>query len=71
MEELTEILTWSKLELHSKPIALLNVAGYYDSFLQWVSWEPVIELHAYTSCSSYINSYSLPAVLILIVIHFL
>lgn len=36
MEELTEILTWSKLNLHAKPIALLNVEGYYDHFIQWV-----------------------------------
>ena len=36
MEELTEMLTWYKLKLHSKPIGLLNVDGYYDYFLQWV-----------------------------------
>ena len=36
MEELTEILTWSKLNLHHKPVGLLNVNGYYDFFLQWV-----------------------------------
>lgn len=37
MEELTEILTWAKLQLHSKPVALLNADGYYDHFLQWLS----------------------------------
>ena len=37
MEELTEIITWSGLDLHHKPIALLNVEGYYDHFLLWVS----------------------------------
>ncbi len=31
MEELFEMLTWAQLGLHKKPIALLNVAGYYDS----------------------------------------
>ena len=36
MEELTEVLTWSKLDLHSKPIGLLNIQGYYDHYLQWV-----------------------------------
>jgi len=30
MEELFEMLTWSQLELHNKPCALLNVVGYYD-----------------------------------------
>ncbi len=31
MEELFEMLTWSQLGLHSKPIGLLNVNGYYDA----------------------------------------
>lgn len=30
LEELTEMLTWSQLRLHSKPIGILNVDGYYD-----------------------------------------
>ncbi|PSK94373.1 TIGR00730 family Rossman fold protein [Taibaiella chishuiensis] len=30
MEELFEMLTWSQLGLHTKPIGLLNTAGYYD-----------------------------------------
>ena len=38
MEELAEILTWSKLDLHSKPVGLLNTEGYYDHFLQWVGF---------------------------------
>lgn len=31
MEELFEMLTWAQLGLHSKPIGLLNINGYYDS----------------------------------------
>jgi hypothetical protein len=30
LEELSEILTWSQLGLHQKPVGLLDVAGYYD-----------------------------------------
>jgi uncharacterized protein (TIGR00730 family) len=30
MEELFEVLTWAQLGLHSKPIGLLNIDGYYD-----------------------------------------
>lgn len=30
LEELTEMLTWSQLALHQKPIGILNVSGYYD-----------------------------------------
>ena len=41
MEELTEMLTWSKLGLHSKPMGLLNVDGYYDHFLEWVGWRGI------------------------------
>ena len=33
-EELFEILTWAALGLHAKPIAILNVAGYFDPLLQ-------------------------------------
>lgn len=36
MEELMEVLTWANLGLHSKPIALLNINGYYDHLIQWV-----------------------------------
>ncbi|HEY9293192.1 MAG TPA: TIGR00730 family Rossman fold protein [Microlunatus sp.] len=30
LEELFEVWTWSQLGLHSKPIGLLDVAGFYD-----------------------------------------
>lgn len=36
MDELFEILTWAQLSLHNKPVALLNVNGYYDSLLEFV-----------------------------------
>jgi uncharacterized protein (TIGR00730 family) len=29
-EELFEIVTWSQLGIHRKPVGVLNVAGYYD-----------------------------------------
>lgn len=35
LDEFCEILTWAQLGLHTKPCGLLNVAGYYDSFLQF------------------------------------
>ncbi len=31
MEELFEMLTWSQLGLHKKPIGLLNINGFYDA----------------------------------------
>lgn len=32
-EELFEMLTWAQLGLHKKPIAILNIDGFYDSLL--------------------------------------
>ncbi|OLY94330.1 hypothetical protein SAMN05444008_10591 [Cnuella takakiae] len=31
LEEFFEMLTWAQLGLHKKPIAILNIAGFYDS----------------------------------------
>jgi uncharacterized protein (TIGR00730 family) len=36
LEELFEMLTWSQLGIHSKPVGLLNVDGYYDSLVQFI-----------------------------------
>ncbi|OIQ28993.1 MAG: Rossman fold protein, TIGR00730 family [Bacteroidetes bacterium MedPE-SWsnd-G2] len=33
-EELFEIITWSQLGLHQKPIGLLNTNGYYDALIE-------------------------------------
>ncbi|XP_019186461.1 PREDICTED: probable cytokinin riboside 5'-monophosphate phosphoribohydrolase LOGL10 [Ipomoea nil] len=33
MEELLEVITWSQLGIHEKPVGLLNVDGYYDGLL--------------------------------------
>ena len=33
LEELAEVTTWSQLGLHSKPVALLNVGGFWDPLL--------------------------------------
>ena len=36
IEELCETLTWAQLGLHGKPLALLNVEGYFDAFLSFL-----------------------------------
>ena len=36
LEELFEVWTWRQLGYHDKPIGILNVAGYYDSMLQFL-----------------------------------
>lgn len=36
MEELFEILTWAQLNLHQKPVGILNINGYYNPLVQLV-----------------------------------
>ena len=36
IEEMFEMLTWLQLRLQDKPVGLLNVAGYFDSLLQFL-----------------------------------
>lgn len=33
MDELLDVMTWSQLGIHRKPIGLLNVSGYFDPLL--------------------------------------
>lgn len=36
LEEFFEMLTWAQLGLHKKPIAILNVDGFYDSLITFI-----------------------------------
>lgn len=36
MEELFEVLTWAQLNLHAKPVGLLNINGYYDALITFI-----------------------------------
>ena len=36
MEEMFEVLAWQTIGLHTKPVVLVNVAGFYDSLLRWM-----------------------------------
>jgi hypothetical protein len=36
LEEIVEMLTWAQLQIHDKPCALLNVAGYFDGLLAYL-----------------------------------
>lgn len=37
LDELFEIFTWRQLNLHSKPIGLLNANGYYDLMIEFLN----------------------------------
>lgn len=37
LEELFETWTWSQLDFHSKPLGLLNIAGFYDPLLSFLN----------------------------------
>jgi uncharacterized protein (TIGR00730 family) len=36
LEELLEAVTWAQLGLHSKPVILINTAGYWDGLLKFL-----------------------------------
>ena len=36
LEEMFEVLAWQTLKIHSKPVVLLNVAGFYDTMLEFL-----------------------------------
>ena len=36
LEEIFEAITWGQLHLHAHPCGLLNVAGYFDSLLEFL-----------------------------------
>jgi uncharacterized protein (TIGR00730 family) len=36
LDETFEILTWAQLGLHTKPVGMLNVGGFFDPLLAWM-----------------------------------
>jgi hypothetical protein len=36
LEELFEVLAWQTLKIHSKPVLLLNIEGFYDKLLEFL-----------------------------------
>lgn len=36
LEELFEMLTWAQLSIHKKPVALLNINGYYNPLIEMI-----------------------------------
>ena len=36
MEEIMEVITWSQINIHSKPIGLLNINNFYNGIIEWV-----------------------------------
>ncbi len=36
LEELAEVTSWAQLELHAKPIGLIDVGEYWDPLLAWL-----------------------------------
>jgi uncharacterized protein (TIGR00730 family) len=37
LDETFEMATWAQLRYHAKPVGLLNVNGYYDRLLEFIS----------------------------------
>lgn len=38
LEEIIEVFTWNQLGIHTKPVAFLNVNGYYDVLFQFLEF---------------------------------
>ena len=36
LEELFEVIAWSQLEIHDRPVGILNTAGYYDDLFRFL-----------------------------------
>ena len=36
LEELSEVLSWAQLDLHTKPIFLLNLDGYFTALIHFI-----------------------------------
>ncbi|PHT78873.1 Cytokinin riboside 5'-monophosphate phosphoribohydrolase LOG4 [Capsicum annuum] len=36
LDELLEVISWAQLDIHDKPVGLLNVDGYYNSLLSFI-----------------------------------
>ena len=36
LEELVEILTWGQLHIHTKPVGIVNVAGFFDALVGYL-----------------------------------
>jgi uncharacterized protein (TIGR00730 family) len=37
LDEFFEVLTWAQLKLHSKPIIILNVKGFWDPLIKLIN----------------------------------
>jgi uncharacterized protein (TIGR00730 family) len=55
LDELLEQLTWSQLGLHAKPVALLDVAGY---------WAPLIALARHATEEGFVREADLGAIVV-------
>jgi predicted Rossmann-fold nucleotide-binding protein len=38
MDEFFEILAWAQLGLHKKPVAILNINGFFDKLLEYIDF---------------------------------
>ncbi len=36
LEEIAQTISWAKIDLHERPLALFNINGFYDTLWQWI-----------------------------------
>ena len=58
LEEVVELLSWKRLDLHGKPVIFLNIDGFWDTFFALMrhsvetGFTPASFLQAWTSCGT-------------------
>tara|TARA_B100001248_G_scaffold262270_1_gene257126 strand:- start:9703 stop:10239 length:537 start_codon:yes stop_codon:yes gene_type:complete len=66
LDELFEILTWRQMQLHQKPIALINESGFFDHLLahlrncsdyQLLNYEDLHQLETFSSLNEWIEGF--------------
>lgn len=48
MEEMLEMITWSQLNIHAKPMVLVNIKNFFGHFLDWIKHTIERKFHFYT-----------------------
>ncbi|TYC48915.1 TIGR00730 family Rossman fold protein [Weissella muntiaci] len=53
LEELSQVLSWTKLGIYNKPLVLLNLDGYYTSLAQWIEHSALEGFESFTDINQY------------------
>ncbi|AVK61909.1 TIGR00730 family Rossman fold protein [Lactobacillus sp. CBA3605] len=58
-EEFLQMLSWSQIDIHQKPIALYNINGFYDSLVQMLATSTKMGFAPVENLNLFINGHNL------------